>query len=299
NSELASPLKVLMPLLIMIRTAFSFKALSILFRAVFAFIKKDRAKLSAYFDFFFLTFSVALCKSKGLTFSSVFLNGFAHVQHHFLLSSKFVDGENPTWYVSKDKDPIFDSLVVYDEMFFWLKKKKVEFAVVTGLSQAPYPTPEIYWRFRDHAKALKLVLPMSFKCAPKMTRDLHIEFESSDQAKVGLKYLKQAKIKVGKTIQPAFGFFDLEDNTLFCSFIYDGATDKVMLSGLLGSFSLEGYLVFVAIKNAGHITKGWSYFPENYDLGVIGDQANLTELRDVFLDNVASDHQAERVHYSK
>ena len=74
------------------------------FRAVIC----DRLLLDTY---------VTQCNQHKPEFSTVFLNGGAHLQHHYLFSSKAYHGErtNPDWHVAKNEDPLLDILNLYDE----------------------------------------------------------------------------------------------------------------------------------------------------------------------------------------
>lgn len=51
-------------------------------------------------------------------FGTFFLNGAAHLQHHYLLPSNIYEGpnENPNWHVPKGEDPLLDILKVYEQM---------------------------------------------------------------------------------------------------------------------------------------------------------------------------------------
>ncbi len=61
---------------------------------------------------------LSLYKSEKPQFSSLFLNCCAHLQHHYLFSSKQYKGphKNPEWYIASDKDPVFDGFKIYDDI---------------------------------------------------------------------------------------------------------------------------------------------------------------------------------------
>ena len=47
----------------------------------------------------------------------IFLNGLAHVQHHYLLNSEFVNSQNnPDWYLPEKYDAVLESLKIYDKL---------------------------------------------------------------------------------------------------------------------------------------------------------------------------------------
>ena len=104
--------------------------------------------------------SIKLCsKEKILTFSTLFLNAGAHIQHHYFFNSPYVDSpelQNPAWYIGKDDDPFLEMLKVYDEMLVdLLKLPNTEIIVATGLSQKPYEQLKFYYRLKDHASFLE------------------------------------------------------------------------------------------------------------------------------------------------
>ena len=123
----------------------SLKKINIFIKILINFLKKDRSKLAAYFDYLFLDYSLRRINKNKLDFSLIFLNGFAHIQHHYLLNSEFITKkENPEWYIPKDKDPIYDSLLIYDKMFetYFEQSTNYETWIITGLSQQPENSPK-------------------------------------------------------------------------------------------------------------------------------------------------------------
>ena len=283
NAQLSSPLAVVVPLLIMFFSTKGLKKFSVILRSMMAFIKRDRARLSAYFDFFFLMFCVSRHGRQHLDISSIFLNGFAHVQHHYMLSSSLVEGHNPEWYVGKNVDPLFNALGIYNEMFGWLNSQSSEVSVLTGLSQEPYPKPEIYWRFTDHHFILKQILPAPFEVFPRMTRDFHVEFENEEDASQAMEILETAQICYGDKSESAFGYLDKKNNTIFCSFIYEGDSRNVNLVVKDKHINLAKQIIFVAIKNAGHVSQGWAYFPRSVKFGRLSAEPKIWQLKDIYL----------------
>ena len=61
---------------------------------------------------------ISLWKKHQPDFSVLFLNSGAHIQHHYMCSSKAYKGTavNPDWYISKDKDPLLEILEMYDSV---------------------------------------------------------------------------------------------------------------------------------------------------------------------------------------
>ena len=266
NAQMTSPVAVLKPLLQMFFDIRSTKKYSVVIRAAMAFLRKDRVKLSCLFDFFFLLFCVSRHEKRQMDVSAIFLNGFAHVQHHYMISSEFVNGQNPEWYSKQGEDKLFKAIEIYDEMIGWLGRKNDDFVLLTGLSQEPYPKPEIYWRFKDHTSLLRRILPVEFSCVPKMTRDFVLKFNSENDLQKALSILKSARVEDDSNTEDAFGAFDISGNTLFCSFIYSGESNSVNLQTPSILVDLSDEIVFVAIKNGGHITTSWMFTPTNVSL---------------------------------
>ena len=248
------------PLLTVAIYSLSPKQIKVLCRAATAFFQRDRAKLAALFDFFLTLFFIRSSALNNLQISSIFLNGLAHVQHHYLLSSKFISASNPDWYVDSKKDPLLDCLKIYDELFGVLLEKKQKLAVITALSQEPYTNSLIYWRFVDHNHTLRQILNLEFTCTPKMSRDFALEFKSEEDCLQALEKLKKCEVISKDYNDKAFGFFDKNGNSIFCSFLFSGSSDEAFLKFDDQTIDLHGAITFVAIKNSGHCGEGYATF---------------------------------------
>lgn len=288
NASLDNPLKVAKELLIMFFSIKSLKKYKIMISAIYAFIIKDRATLASLFDSLFLLYAITRHLEDSIDLSAVFLNGFAHVQHHYMLSSEFIDSSNPSWYVSENKDPIFTSLKIFDNIFNYMIKRNIKFSIVTALSQEPYPEPFIYWRFINHVNLLKKILPFEFQCHPRMTRDFHLVFNSSYEARSAKFILESSYIKCDEVRHPAFGYFDLKDNTLFSSFIYSHQDKNVDLFSNNVKINLSKEIVFVALKNGGHVGNGWAFADPKMDLSNISSPLKIWDLNIIFYDYLQS-----------
>jgi|MDTB01.1.fsa_nt_gb hypothetical protein len=283
NAVLQSPIWILKDFLIMFFSIRFYSKYKILLLSLFAYIKKDRSLLASYFDSLFLLFALSKHKKYNLDLSAVFLNGFAHVQHHYMLSSEFFENENPTWYVENKSDPVLKSLEIFDGIFSLMIKENTEFSVITGLSQAPFPEPFVYWRFLDHKKIFAKLLNCDFNCIPRMTRDFHLEFKNKEDAEYAQAVLMDTKIidKQGSN-NNAFGFFDLNNNILFASFIHSSENKNISISHQDKIINLANELAFVALKNGGHISNGWAYFSDNVDTSKILSPIKIWDLNSVF-----------------
>ena len=102
---------------------------------------------------------ISYSKKKSVDFPTIFLNAFAHVQHHYILNSKFYAGEiaNPDSYISEHDDPFFDAMKVYDRIIFQLLNTlNGNNIFATGLRQVPVEKQVNYYRLRNH-ESLKLL----------------------------------------------------------------------------------------------------------------------------------------------
>lgn len=104
-------------------------------------------------------------------FSTLFLNGGAHLQHHYMFSSSSYRGErsNPEWIVKSGNDPLLDALKLYDQVLgdlvaYASSLPNGRVVMLTGLHQEPHERETLYYRLKDETEVL---------------RELGIEFESS------------------------------------------------------------------------------------------------------------------------
>jgi hypothetical protein len=263
NAKFKIGLNSILGILILIGFPKNFKHLKKIIQTFIAFIKKDRIKLASFLDYFFFKYSINRHKKNKLEISSIFLNGFAHIQHHYLLNSEFVKGKNPKWYYSKDYDPILDSLKIYDEIFELINEinKNNNLWTITGLSQQPYTKPKYYWRISDHQRLFSKFFKFKFEINTLMTRDFQIICNDKENITKILDFFKNSKIKSEGKLENAFGYTDLiDEKTIFSTFIFDGEIEKKELIWKNKKIILDRECIdFIAIKNGEHISKGWLF----------------------------------------
>lgn len=197
-------------------------------------------------------------------FSLLFLNGGAHIQHHYLHNSILgidSDERNPEWYLSRENDPVGEMLNRYDDLLLELNDfNDVDVIVATGLSQKLYEQPVYYYRLCDHESFLRL-LGVSFRVVePRMTRDFLVSFESADLALIAEHKLKRLVVN---DEDPLFGEIDNRGETLFVTLTYhreveECTTIKIDNQEVL----LRRFVNFVALKNGEHFGQGYSYYTE-------------------------------------
>ena len=121
-------------------------------------------------------------------FSTLFLNGGAHLQHHYLFSSKHYTGPrtNPEWHVPQGDDPLLDILRVYDiligELTQLAEKHDIRLMIMTGLSQAPHERVTYYYRLKNQVAFLDRIGIDYVSTYRLMTEDFVIKFQDEAAA---------------------------------------------------------------------------------------------------------------------
>ena len=111
-----------------------------------------------FLDLFLHDIHLKFLKKHKVNFSTLFLNGIAHIQHHYLFNSKLIEGniKNPDWYISENEDPFYEMLKLYDKIIGdYLNLNDYNLLVATGLSQVKYDRIKFYYRLTNHGNFLK------------------------------------------------------------------------------------------------------------------------------------------------
>lgn len=215
-------------------------------------------------DLFLHDIHTSFFKSRKPQFSTLFLNAGAHIQHHYFHNSEFIssgsDFRNPSWYVSSNLDPFSEMLEVYScilEEYF--AREDCELIFATGLSQRPHDRITYYYRLKDHAAFLRKIGINFLEIHPRMTRDFLIIFASFDDAVKAQNIL--SGLKISKDSQSLFGEIENRGDQLFVTLTYP---DEIVKADTVkcGPIKLEimQEVVFVAIKNGIHQSKGFAFF---------------------------------------
>lgn len=132
---------------------------------------------------------LAQCKKHQPQFATVFLNGGAHLQHHYLFSSQAYTGDrtNPEWHVAKDEDPLLDVLTLYDsalaDLLTYAKSVPgARIILATALHQNPHERETYYYRLDDHEKFLADIGITYSSTYNLMTEDFVLTFENEQLA---------------------------------------------------------------------------------------------------------------------
>lgn len=210
----------------------------------------------------------SLYRSKRANFSFLFLNGGAHLQHHYFLNSELLNDishpKNPSWYCDSDNDPILDMLDLYNSLVGEiLERSDLHPLIVTGLSQEKSNMPFFYYRLKDHSDFLKMCGIEFDKVEPRMSRDFLVTFSSEQNAETA--QLTLSSIMVGPQDVPLFGEIDKRENSLHVTLTYHAEIvrgTKVVIGERCED--LLPLVSFVALKNGIHQSKGWAFFPGKF-----------------------------------
>lgn len=210
--------------------------------------------LALVLDELLAAITISETRSKRPGYVSLFLNGGAHLQHHYMFNSSVYDGphRNPDWLIARSDDPILAVYHQYDRLVGRIEKTLPDYRllIATGLHQDPYPDECYYWRLSDHAAFLDEIGCESFTVQPRMSRDFLIEAGGSANAAAIQRRLAAATADDG---MPLFEV-DNRGNTLFVMLTYP----KDISIGFGFSVdnrhfdNLRRRVNFVAIKNGEH-----------------------------------------------
>lgn len=193
-------------------------------------------------------------------FATLFLNGAAHIQHHYLFNSAAYRGphRNPAWYLPAGIDPVLEVYRLYDRILAQCLAldPRLRVMMATGLHQDPVDEPVFYWRLRDHAVFLRAIGCEFESVEPRMSRDFLVVCKDAASGKKAQALLLSGRAPDG---EPLFEV-DNRGDTLFVTLSYPHEVKPGFQAKFpnvaLRDFSRE--TVFVAIKNGRH--NGIGYF---------------------------------------
>ena len=221
--------------------------------------RKKRWNKALFLDLLLSDIFISYSKKKSADFSTIFLNAFAHVQHHYILNSKFYDGEivNPDSYISEGDDPFLDAMKVYDRIIFQLLSTlKGNNIFATGLRQVPVEKQVNYYRLKNHESFLKLLDLKDFIVEPRMTRDFKLTFNNKISEERAISILDDLYFNDEKL----FDEIDIRDGSLFISLTYSKVITENCRLRINGSeINLFEEFVFVALKNGHHDAEGYVF----------------------------------------
>lgn len=247
-------------------------------------------KKSLVLDYIIHMSHLYLLKKKIPDFSSVFFNAGAHIQHHYFYNSKHMVNlpKNPKWYLKLSADPIEDMLEIYDKIigdYLKLTKKGNQLLIATGLSQIPYDMVKFYYRLKKHETFLNKINIKFTKLFPRMTRDFEVLFDNHDNLIKAKNILENIKSK--KDNLKIFGEIEIREKSLFVTLTYPHEIKKDDYLFINEKLELNFFdeVVFVAIKNGMHNSKGYVYFTPSSSFKVPEKPVHVSYLHDIILKN--------------
>lgn len=247
-------------------------------------------KKSLVLDYIIHMSHLYLFKKKLPDFSSVFFNAGAHIQHHYFYNSKHMANlpKNPKWYLKLSADPIEDMLEIYDKIigdYLKLTKKGNQLLIATGLSQVPYDMVKFYYRLKKHEIFLNKINIKFTKLFPRMTRDFEVLFDNHDNLIKAKNILENIKSK--KDNLKIFGEIEIREKSLFVTLTYPHEIKKDDYLFINEKLELNFFdeVVFVAIKNGMHNSKGYVYFTPSSSFKVPEKPVHVSYLHDIILKN--------------
>lgn len=216
----------------------------------------------AFLDLFLSDFFAVLNRATGPQFSTLFLNGAAHLQHHYLANSPAYGalGKNPDWYMKPDKDPVGDIYRSYDHILGSVRRALPgqRILLITGLHQKPYPVPKFYWRLRNHAAFLRQLGLKYREVQPRMSRDFVVTFDSPEDQERIKAVLLSARIDD----EIAFAVED-RGKDMFVELVFPRDITSAMALTAGGTVipRIRDHVFFVALKNGHH--DGIGYFSDS------------------------------------
>ncbi len=193
-------------------------------------------------------------------FATLFLNGAAHLQHHYLFNSAAYGGphRNPAWYLPPGVDPVLEVYRLYDRVAAecLALEPRPRLMIATGLHQDPVAAPVFYWRLREHGAFLRRIGCAFTSVEPLMSRDFLVRCADAAQARASAARLASGRGADGAPL------FEVDDRgaSLFVTLAYP----RDIAPGFAARFEgaeiadLRREVVFVALKNGQH--NGIGYF---------------------------------------
>ncbi len=266
---------------------FDFKNTSFLIKLIFSSMAKPWKK-SLVLDYLIHLIHLNLLKKKSPNFSTIFFNSGAHIQHHYLFNTKQIKDlpKNPKWYLTPSSDPIEDMLEIYDKIigdYIRICKNDAKLLISTGLRQVPYDKNKFYYRLKNHSLFLNKIGIKFLKVFPKMTRDFEIIFENKIDLKNAKTILQQ--IKIEKKNLNIFNEIEERDKSLFVTltYPYEVKKDDIITTMDSRKFNFFNELVFVAIKNGMHDSKGYVMYSPNTKYQKPAGPIHISKLQDMIL----------------
>jgi len=257
NSSKEKTFKDYFKLMFIFLINFRFKNIKLLFKLIFNI--SNHWNKALLFEYLLNNLHLNNIEKYRPDFTSIFFNSGAHIQHHYYFNSIFLNKiKNPSWYIDKKHDPIFDMLKFYDEIIFeYQKNKDYDLVIATGLRQIPYDRIKYYYRLKNHNEFLKKISVKFKGIVPKMSRDFIVFFDDKESTNKAEKIFNQ----INELNSMKIFYTDKRNNSIFVTLtINDQISDKYeIMVNKDNKINLNNYVNFIAIKNGMHDQKGYFY----------------------------------------
>ena len=243
---------------------------------------------SLVLDYLIHLVHIYFLKKRLPNFSSIFFNAGAHIQHHYFFNTKHIQNlpKNPNWYVDPLSDPIEDMLEVYDKIigdYLKLTNDKNQLIIATGLRQVQYNMTKFYYRLKNHSSFLKKVGIKYLKVLPRMTRDFEIIFDNDQDLKNAKNILKNIRCEQNNV--NIFSEIEERAKSLFITLTYphEVKKNKMIIINKNTKLNFLNELVFVAIKNGMHDSKGYVFCSPNLQFELPKEPIYVSKIHDIIL----------------
>ena len=279
NSEIKFNLKYFFKLILIFLKYANFKNYFLYFKLAITSLKKKWRK-ALFLDLLLNDSHLKLFDLKETKFSNLFLNGIAHIQHHYLFNSKVlnVSQENPNWYVPDNLDPFKDSLKIYNKILGdYINNQNINVMLATGLTQVPYDRVKFYYKLKKHELFFDFFGISFEKVQELMSRDFILHFKNRELAADSFKKIKIIKDNFNLNL---FGDIETKENKLFVSLIYNQEIKNQFIQIKEKKILLNDYVSFVAIKNGMHSGKGFFYTNNKFQTIKQNEKIKLNKIKD-------------------
>lgn len=254
------------------------------FRLAFGAFNGKKWNKALFLDLFICDMFLYLTSKNQTEFSTLFLNSFAHLQHHYYYNSEFYDGNhmNPVDHVAQNYDPMKDGALFFNNRIKDLLSslEGYELLIATGLSQVPYKGEKYYYRLKNHSYFLELLELNHVKVNKRMTRDFEITFQSNRLRDDALEIL--TKIKINNI--PVFQDIEIRNKSLFVTLSY---SKKILKSDYFkvndNKIFIIDHIVNVAFKNGEHCSTGYAFLSQGVNNDIIEKDINVWKIKDIIL----------------
>lgn len=225
--------------------------------------KKHKTYKAMFLDQLLAEIYFTLVRAHRPNFSTLFLNGVAHLQHHFIRNAEVgdVQDKNPDWYVDSNFDPVLEGYRAYDAIVARLLRlfPTAHLLITTGISGVPHKEwGNFCYRLKSPASLLDQLGIAYKEIRPHMSTTFVVVCERDDQVETAIDLLGSATDQEGDALLVANA--SDRGNEL----ILTNGCCKEMKPGTVARFKnghtidrFEEFVSFTAITNGTHSETGY------------------------------------------